>query len=373
MKVTTSSYTPEKGWDEEGTVPAEWVLYFAAPEALCAERWAEIRARHPDALITGCTTGGEILGTEVLDGMVVEAAVHFDRTRLTFSKTRVETSSESFAAGERMGKELAATTLRCVFVLADGTRVNGSELVRGLRSVLGDDVVITGGLAGDGARFGSTQVGADGPPEVGVLAAVGLHGDALRIGHGSVGGWEAFGPERVVTRSNGNVLYELDGQPALALYKRYLGREAEGLPGSALLFPLCLRRSDSRDADLVRTIVGVDEDANSMTFAGDVPEGATVQLMRGSKQRLVEGAARAAEDAVHDASASLAILVSCIGRKLLLGQTVSDEVEAACEVLGPGCATLGFYSYGELSPHSATGVCELHNQTMTITTLSEAA
>lgn len=373
MRVTTSVHTNEGGWSHAAVADADWVLYFGSPEALTAERWEEIRARYPKAHITGCTTGGEIVGADVHDGSVVTAAVSFDKTRVSLAETNIGIATESFAAGARLGRELATPTLRCLFVLADGTRVNGSELVAGLRSVLGDGVIITGGLAGDGARFGATQVGADALPRVGIVAAVGLHGEALTIGHGSVGGWEVFGPERLVTKSAGSVLYELDGQPALDLYKKYLGKEADGLPGTALLFPLCLRRSDSREADLVRTVVGVDETTKSMTFAGDIPAGATVQLMRGSKQRLVEGAARAAEDAAHGGGDSLAILVSCIGRKLFLGQTVSDEVEAVCDVLGPKCATLGFYSYGELSPHSATGICELHNQTMTITTLSEAA
>ena len=75
------------------------------------------------------------------------------------------------------------------------------------------------------------------------MVAVGLYGEHVKLGHGSKGGWDTFGPERIVTKSDGNVLYELDDKPALALYKEYLGDRAAGLPGSALLFPLALRAS----------------------------------------------------------------------------------------------------------------------------------
>jgi hypothetical protein len=201
---------------------------------------------------------------------------------------------------------------------------------------------------------------------------VGFSGDSVRVGHGSVGGWQGFGPQRLVTRSEGNVLFELDGKPALELYKRYLGDEATRLPASALLFPLSIGKADDRGYELVRTVLNVDESAQSMTFAGDIPQGAVVQLMRASFTRLVEGASAAAEGATRDGTNKLAIMISCIGRKLLMGQRISDEVEAASAILGTESVRVGFYSYGEISPHARSGACELHNQTMTITTFDEA-
>jgi hypothetical protein len=150
------------------------------------------------------------------------------------------------------------------------------------------------------------------------------------------------------------------------------------LPGTALLFPLLIRDPAQPDHDVVRTILAVDRDARTMTFAGDVPEGWVAQLMRGNFDRLAAGAAEAARQARSGIGAtgeqdSLAVLVSCIGRRLLMGQHVVDEVEAAGVELGHGMPRLGFYSYGEISPHGVSGVCQLHNQTMTVTTISEAA
>jgi hypothetical protein len=357
----------------EPLAEAELVLYFGAPASLAdGARFQDLRRTYPRAHLVGCSTGGEIFAEEALDDSVVAAALHFERgTTIRTASCSVVGSGDSESIGKALGVELRAPTLRCVFVLSDGTKVNGSALVRGLRQALDESVVITGGLAGDGARFASTLVGLDAQPAPGNVVAVGFHGDAIRVGHGSVGGWEPFGPQRTITRSRDNVLHEIDGEPALALYKRYLGGDAAGLPGSALHFPLSIRRSGQIQADLVRTVLGVDEDEQSMTFAGDMPEGAVVQLMRGSMARLVSGAGAAAGQAKLGDEQTLAILVSCIGRKLLMGQRTSDEVEAVSRILGPGASTLGFYSYGEFSPHSATGLCDLHNQTMTVTTLSE--
>jgi hypothetical protein len=363
-------------WEIEGPAldSAALVLYFGAPASFAdGARLTELRERYPSARLVGCSTGGEIFAEEAVDDSLVAAAVHFEDTAIRVAMHDVPADGDSEAIGVSLGQQLIADDLRCVFVLSDGIRVNGSALVRGLRKALGDGIVITGGLAGDGARFGETLVGVDGPPAVGQVAAIGFHGASIRVGHGSVGGWEAFGPARVITRATHNVLYEIDGEPALALYKKYLGKDAAGLPGSALHFPLSIRRSGQTEVDLVRTVLSVDENSQSMTFAGDMPEGAVVQLMRGSMTRLVSGASEAAGQAKVSSSTTLAVLVSCIGRKLLMGQRASDEVEAVVRTLGPSAVTLGFYSYGEFSPHSATGLCELHNQTMTITTFYEHA
>jgi hypothetical protein len=230
-------------------------------------------------------------------------------------------------------------------------------------------------LAGDGADFRETLVGADCAPQSGVVAAVGFYGSSVRIGHGSAGGWDIFGPRRRMTRSAGNVLIELDGEPALDLYERYLGDESAGLPGTALFFPLQVHDPGRPEHEVVRTVLSVDRKERSMRFAGDMPEGWVAQLMRGNFDHLAAGAADAARQAFHGVGGSksdgVAVLVSCIGRRLVLGQRSSEEIEAARSELGTRLLRLGFYSYGEIAPHAVSGVCELHNQTMAITAISE--
>jgi hypothetical protein len=373
MRAHQSSWNAKTGWGAStGDKKAGLVLAFGSPETIAA-RWSELRERHPKAVVLGCSTGGEIHGCDVTDETLSATAFEFARTGIAAAEADVDAhGGSSFEAGKAVGAQLARDDLAILFVLSDGTRVNGSELVRGLRAAVGDRVVLTGGLAGDGPRFGTTYVGLNAPPSPGKIAAVGLYGSALRVGHGSCGGWDVFGPEREITRAEANVLHELDGQPALDLYKRYLGEDAAGLPGSALLFPLRVYPADRPDEAIVRTVVGIDETARTMIFAGDMPRGYRAQLMRGNFDRLIQGAATAAEQAngAHDGD-RVAILVSCIGRKLLLGQRIREEVEAVQDILGTNAHLTGFYSYGEVSPHAVTGCAELHNQTMTITVLSE--
>jgi hypothetical protein len=260
-----------------------------------------------------------------------------------------------------------------VFVLSDGLAVNGSELAKGLTSRLPAGIAITGGLAGDGARFSQTYVCAGGESLPNQIALIGFYGDRLRVGFGSMGGWDSFGPERRITRSRDNVLYELDGRSALDLYKEYLGPHAAGLPASGLLFPLSLRTEKSGDG-IVRTILGINEKEQSMTFAGDMPEGSMARLMRANIDRLIEGAAdaaRACRRGLGDANPQLAVMISCVGRKLVLKHRVEEEIESVIEILGPDASATGFYSYGEICPASSDGRCALHNQTMTITTFAE--
>ncbi|MGH7048835.1 MAG: FIST signal transduction protein [Stellaceae bacterium] len=374
VRIEQRIWQVEKSWRvaaSDGPLAPTLVLFFAGPGTLDGgARFAEMRARYPAAAILGCTTGGEIADVDVLDGSVVATAIEFERTRLAFAEATIDAGGDSLVAGRRLGAELPRAGLRGVFVLSDGTRVNGSDLVAGLQSALGPDATITGGLAGDGARFASTRVGLNTNPTPGRIVAVGFYGEAVGLGFGSFGGWDTVGPQRLVTRASGNILYELDDQSALTLYRKYLGLEADNLPASALLYPLRIHPPGRPEAALVRTVIGIDP-AGGMIFAGTVPQGHVAQVMLGYFDNLVAGAGRAARRAAQPA-AQLAVLVSCIGRKLLLGQQIADEVDAVKSVLGAACRLTGFYSYGEIAPLENSSLCDLHNQTMTITTIAEA-
>lgn len=366
-----------KDWTHTGDAlpDADLVLYFGGQGLLdSGERYRELRGRYPDAHILGCSTGGEIHNAEVLDNTVVGAAVKLEKTAVKVASAPVDDMAGSRAAGRRIADALKGEGLCGIFILSDGTRVNGSDLLEGMYSVLDKSVTVTGGLAGDGADFGRTLVALDDVTSDRQVAAVGFYGDAFSVSYGSAGGWDTFGPQRRITRARGNVLFELDDKPALDLYKTYLGDDAARLPGSALLFPLKISPQDDAQRSVVRTIVGVDEESNSLIFAGDVPEGYTAQLMNGNFSHLVDGAAHAAEQAARMAEGSrngLAVLVSCIGRKLLLGQSTPDETEATAAAIGKRVPCIGFYSYGEICPKESTGECVLHNQTMTVSLFHE--
>lgn len=333
----------------------------------------ELVKNHPDAIFSGCSTAGEIIGETVTEGKVIVTAIAFDRVAIQSAKVSLkDIGFNSFEAGKKLVSQFPHEGLKHVFVVSDGLKVNGTDLVKGIADALPENVTLTGGLAGDGGNFSKTVIVVpDGHITADHVAAIAFYGEALQIGFGSRGGWDSFGLDRLVTKSKENVLFEIDGQPALDLYKSFLGDKAKELPSSGLLFPLSMRDSEDR-IPVVRTILGINEDEKSLTFAGDIPEGSFVRLMKANTDRLINGAEEAAVVAQNGQSESpeFAILVSCVGRKLVLKQIVEEEVECVSEVLGKPVMT-GFYSYGEIAPFDQHALCELHNQTMTITTFRE--
>jgi hypothetical protein len=378
MRLQTFSFCAGGGWspaldaslDSERTL----VMVYGARELGAHQALPQLRAGFARSRLIGCSTAGEIAGALVNDASLSVAVMQFEHSEVEVVSARIANADDSFAAGCTLAQALHRPGLRSVFVLSDGLKVNGSELVKGLNSVLPSEVVVTGGLAADGDRFERTWVIHEGRPAAGVITATGFYGERLRVCHGSRGGWDAFGPERRITRSRGNILYELDGKPALELYKEYLGDRAAGLPATGLLFPLAIRSHAEDERQLVRTILAVDEEDQSLTFAGDVPKGHLAQLMRANFDRLVTGASEAADLARGEESAGeepvLAVAISCVGRRLVLGERIEEETEVTLESLPRGARQVGFYSYGEISPHTS-GSCDLHNQTMTLTTWRE--
>lgn len=377
MKLEQKKWTEAGGWEPsppgELADSAQVVLLFGSTSILRLKKCVEeIKSVYPKAHLLGCSTAGEIYGTHVFDDSLIATAISFERTQLKGLKVNIDKMENSCTVGRLLAQSLDKEGLAHVFVLSDGLKINGSELVKGLVKHLPDSVSVTGGLSGDGALFRETYVLWDGEPEKNMVAVLGFYGAQFRVGYASFGGWDPFGPERLITRSRGNVLYEFDGKSALALYKKYLGDHAKGLPSTGLLFPLSVRIKTG-DRGVVRTILAVNEEDKSMTFAGDVPEGAYARLMKANFDRLIDGAVEAAKTslAMIGTSPEFAILISCVGRKLILKQRIEEELEGVRDVLGEQTMLSGFYSYGEISPFSKDARCELHNQTMTITAFSE--
>lgn len=382
MKTEQQHWKPTTGWkklsanNSTDTLQdlAQLVMVFGNRQLLeDASKFDELRKMYPKAHLLSGSTAGEIIDIEVYDNTIVATAIYFEKTSVKVAKTAISGNVNSIGAGVFLANSLLSDDLKHVFVISDGLVVNGSDLAEGFLSVLPSTVSVTGGLAGDAAAFQKTVVGLDEAPTSNQVIAFGLYGNHIQLGYASIGGWEAFGPERLVTKSEDNVLYELDGKPALELYKTYLGEKATELPASALLFPLSLENKDAANNLLVRTILTIDETKQSMTFAGDIPQGSKVRLMKANFEKLVDGAEQASESSkeILAVDADLAILVSCVGRKLVMGQRIEDELEAVRSVIGEQATIAGFYSYGELAPFTKFKPCLLHNQTMTVTLLSE--
>ncbi len=347
------------------------VLVFGHPDSMKApERFDELRGLYPNANIVGASTAGNVLDADVSDDDIVATAVFFEKSRVRVISSEIEDVARLRERTSALMLRMKAPDLKHILVLSEGVLFNGSELAKGLNVI--DNIAATGGLAGDQGRFKETYVMANGPAKTNNLVLIGFYGEALEAGYGCFAGWGEFGVDRIISKSEGNVVYEIDGKPALALYKKYLGNFSEQLPASGLRFPLSIRREET-DHMLIRTLLGVDEEKQSLTFAGDVPEGSITLLMKGNIDDLIKSAGEAAKEArLSSGKRGLAVVISCVGRKILMDQMTVEELEVVQEQLGVDTWMTGFYSYGELAPYNKTmKQCDLHNQTMTLTTITE--
>lgn len=353
---------------------ANWVLVFGSVGRFKDSKLPKtLQKRYPNAQIIGCTTSGEISNEGVQDDSLHITAMQWERSSLKFVTKTVSNMEQSHALGVDIARELEQNDLKGVFVLSDGLNVNGSELVEGIQETL-PNVPITGGLASDGASFTQTLLLHNSKVNEKIIIAVGIYGNDAIVTSGALGGWKPYGPPRKITRSVKNVIHELDNKPALPLYKMYIGHYANGLPASGLNFPFAIINED-KSISVIRTVAAVDPDANSMTFFGNVKDGATIRFLKSDHDMLVNGASEAARQIldkdVNTNNKAIAICVSCVGRKLVMEDQVADEVFAVQRLLGMQTGITGFYSNGEICSGEDDGHSQLHNQTMTIAYLSE--
>lgn len=374
MKTCQYLYQAESGWTpltEDKVNPSVLLAFGSGKDCsgdILVDWW---KSNFPEAQLIGCSSAGEISHTSIHTNSIVVTAIEFEKTPIKIYSIDLEKNQDSEEVGQLLANGLPHDDLKLCFVLSEGIKINGSRLASGLQTHLPKNTLITGGLAGDGTRFEETLVCMNGNFSSNKVVVMGLYGEHIQAEFGSKGGWDSFGPTRLITESDKNILYTLDGQNALELYKKYLGPHSQNLPSSALRFPLLVSLPDGQK--VVRTILAVDEKTGSMIFAGDVPKGSYAELMHANFDRLIDGASDAANEAnrKNTQSPDLAILISCVGRRLVLDQRVEEELEAVHESFGDQTALAGFYSYGEICPLDNRNEAILHNQTMTITTFRE--
>jgi hypothetical protein len=350
------------------------VLVFGNRFLLEAENlFEEVKALFPDGEIVFGSSCADITSSSVNEDTISITAIEFERSSFVIKTSNVlNANSDSFKTGSDLIKQFPKEGLKYVFVVSEGSFINGSQLTEGMNNASNDNLLITGALCGDSERFEKTLASYNENPKQGEIVAIGFYSETLEVTFSIYGGWTPFGPERIVTKSEGNVMFELDNKPALDLYKKYLGEKSKDLPVAALLYPLNVKSKEAKQT-IVRSILNIDEKRNAMILAGDIPEGSIVQLMMTNVDNIANASERAARQALalRQNKPELAILVSCIGRKLVLDHRVEEEIEEVTEVLGKGITVTGLYSYGEIAPFHGEVSCQLHNQTMTVTLLSE--
>ncbi len=336
-----------------------------------AETLAQIQSLFPEADIILGSSSGEIYQSKVYDESMSVLAMSFDKTTHKSVVLNNNDYKNEYELGKDLFAQLEAPDLSYIHLLSDGVAIHKGELMRGINEKCA--VEITGGLAGDADMFQETLVGLNNLPQNSNVVGVGFYGNHIKVAYGSFGGWEEFGLSRTITKSDYNILYEVDGKNILDLYKKYLGPYADELSVSAIRFPISMENSETGEK-IVRTVLGINEKDKSIRFAGDVPEGCIIRLMKSSTDDIIEGAKNAAKMAVNNKEfdqPKAALLVSCVGRKIVLDKRVNEEIEEMQEVLGENIPMAGYYSYGEVSPISKGGKSKLHNQTMTLTLFDE--
>jgi len=351
------------------------VLVFGAPRFFEHPRLlAALRRAFGAAPLLGCSTAGEIGDDGVGDDGCVITTLRLRSTQLFEATTRLAAMADSYDAGVRLGAQLAPHGVKAVIAFAPGVAINGSALVDGLGAGLGATTPVSGGLAGDSGSFVRTWTLGSNGVSTDEVVAIGLRGADLEFSHGSFGGWKAFGPVRRITGCAENVLTGIDGEPALDVYERLLGEHAAGLPATGLRYPFAIFDTERKEFGPIRTILGVDRARRSLTLAGAVQPASFLMLMHATHGQLVDGA-RAAAGAARKMRApsgdTLAILVSCIGRKLVMADRIGDEIAAVRGELGARATLAGFYAYGEIGPFRDGATCLLHNQSMTTVWLGE--
>lgn len=323
--------------------------------------------------LLGCTTDGEISSEGLSSGSAVLVGIVTDR--IDFHLSAVENLSRNCeSAGRKLALGLPKST-RYLQLFSDGITGNGCAILRGISSVFGEDLPVSGGTAGDDGRFVQTWQFAGSRMLTDAAVAVGFSGD-FQLGIGLKSGWTSIGLTKTVTASSGNKLFELNGEPALKVYERFLGKYAHKLPSIGVEYPLGLIRLGEHmgetDYSLLRATMSVNREEGSITFAGEIPEGAEVSLTCGDIASVLhasEEAARLALSDLGDARVAMIFCYSCMARKIVLGSRTGEEIALIRQAIGLHLPIAGFYTYGEYSPMRCHSASFLHNETATVSVI----
>ncbi|MCK5332388.1 FIST C-terminal domain-containing protein [Candidatus Parcubacteria bacterium] len=366
----------------EGLKNPKLLIVFSSSGYDQQEMLSAIREVSGDIPLIGCSSSGEIIGSGPLSKSVAIMAIESD------SMNCVVAEGESIKpnpkeAGIKMANKLVEQTegasIDSVIMLIDVLTGNGADAVRGVNSVLGKDTLIVGGAAGDDFSFKETFVYLNDKVLPSSIVGAGFYGDNIMT-VGVRHGWVPIGNPMKVTKSQGAIIEEIDGKPALSIYEDYFGEEEakslknEALAKMALTYPLGMTTADN-DELLLRAPISAD-DNGAITCAAEVPEGSEVRLMIGSKDEAIAAAKEAAKNALENLNGKKpagVIVFNCIARQKLFSRHAKDEIDAIKEVLGKDIPVIGFYTYGEIAPINGKNdiICRFHNETAVITVIGE--
>ena len=378
MQVEQKKWSKSQGWeiisDHELRSKAQLVFVFGSTDLVQNnDLFAEIKSQYPDAEIVVSSGSSEIMAGKVEQHTLNVTALYFEKTKIKTLEINLEDVKDSFDVGAHISATIDKENLSNLMIFSNGNLINGSHLLTGLQFNLSEAVPITGGLAGAYDPFSSTYTGLNSIGSEGKVIGIGFYGEHLKIGHASKAGWTAFGPERFITKATNNVLFELNGEPILDFYKKYLDALFDDVVEAMRIYPLGIKTEDG-DERILRAFLNYDPDTGGALFGGDMPEGAKVRMMRSNVNSLIDAAGDAALSSIKPFEISnpdLAICISCVGRQFVLQDWINEEIDSVIDIIGNETPVTGIYSYGEIAPQAPRRKSELHNHTMTITTFKE--
>ena len=317
----------------------------------------------PNACIIGTTTSGEIIEGKAKMHTTVLAFSLFEHTKIRTYASKIYKSSEETANALISQFCTVEEKPRVAISFVDGLHINGEAFIDTLGKYH-ESLIIAGGLSGDNANFQQTVVFTEKEilPSGAVVAL--LYNEHLQVATKASFGWESVGKSMMVTRAEGNIIYEIDGECAVDIYGKYLGEDiARNLPQIGVEFPLIVKK---HGMEIPRAPLSKSSDG-SLVFAGSIHTGDKVTFGYGNLQAILQYGQSVYED--HQVQKSESIFVySCMARLQLLGENVNDELLPLQSI----CNVTGFFTYGEFYVESVNHKCELLNETMTILALSES-
>ncbi len=330
----------------------------------------------------GGTTAGELSTKGFSTNSVVVLALNSNSLEFT-TGIGVDMGADELQCGKSLVADLSKKhtfdDALSLLVFPDGLGGDGCKVIDGINSALTDKLEIVGGCLGDGDEFGRTYQFYDGNVYEDSIPGLLISGkSSFRTGIGVRSGFESIGNKMFCTESDGNIVKKIDGVNALELYKELLGEErSKRLPGIFLEYPFGLIDEkvaiSGEEYFQLRCGLTADENEGSISCAGSIPEGSAITITAGSRSDLINGARLAAEQAktsLGDVRPKLTMVFSCVGRKLVLGRRVSEEIDVVQKTIGSDVPLIGFYTYGEIGPidKDRNSLCEakFHNETLVI-------
>jgi len=340
-----------------------------------------IRKVAPDAIVVGGSAAGEITSwVTVFDGVNVLAIASDTITFVTGIGAGV--SSDSFKSGAMAAQAVVDNAggkkPNLFIMLPDGMTGNGAAIVDGVRSILGENAPIIGGSLGDDYLFKKTFEYHQDQVLTDAVVGVGLYG-TFAYGFGIKHGWDPVGLPLKVTKADGVKLQEVDNKPALKVYEDYFGKESaelvkEPLARMAYTYPIGMAVEGS-DELLIRDPV-IATEKGEISMAAAIPQGTTIRLMIGDREKAIAAAktaAQVAKDQLEGVEPKFILMFNCMARNKLLGIRCHEENAEVSKVIGESVPMAGFYTYGEQGPllgRKGTPAY-FHNETMTLLVVGE--